>query len=255
MIKPPLVFKTYQDVKNNLVYWTSILLLLSSIVIYVLILNPSQQQSVSDFVTSLASNAFLAALIGVLTLGLYGVIAIGLIYGIQIHDLVYDKLIIKWREAYDVDFILNKLTEPIKSELPKNFRDFAIRYRYQFMKPYYEFVGDGKKGIEENTRVRFYERVTWYWITQLNEIFILFFLIGTPIYVSAYSSSSMTINRFAIFILALVGLGLLNRWFIRLTRKATAEATLDEIEEILSKPENVNNLRERYNQLITGYKL
>lgn len=255
MPNPPLVFKTYQDVKNNLVYWTTVLLLLSTLIIYLLILNQPQQKAVNDFIASLGTNAFVAALSGVSVIGIFFVIAIGLIYGVQIHDLVYDKLIIKWRERFDTEFILHSLTEPIKADLPKNFSDFAIRYRYQFMKPYYEFVGDGKKGIEENTRIRFYERVTWYWITQLNEVFILFFLIGTPVYVLAYSSNSISTSTLAAYMLALVGLGIINRWLIRLTKSATAQATQDEIDEILSKQENIDALRERYKQLLAGLRL
>jgi hypothetical protein len=255
MFNPPLVFKTYQDVKNNLVYWTFVVLLLSTAVIYLLILNPIQKQAVASFVASLGTNGFVAALAGSLLISIYGIIAIGLIYGIQIHDIVYDRIIIKWRERFDTEFILTKLTEPIKQDLPKNFLDYAIHYRYQFMKPYYYFVGDGKKGIEENTRIRFYERVTWYWITQLNEIFILLFLIGTPIYVLAYSSGSLTTSSFAIFVLSLTTLGLVNRWFIRLTLNATAQATLDEIEEILAKPKNIQYLKESYTQLCNSYKI
>jgi hypothetical protein len=255
MFNPPLVFKTYQDVKNNLVYWAFVLLLLSTGIIYLLILNPTQKQAVDSFIASLGTNGFVATLAGGLLIGIYSVIAIGLIYGIQIHDIVYDRMVIRWRERFDTEFILTKLTEPVKQHLPKNFLDYAIRYRYQFMKPYYDFVGDGKKGIDENTRVRFYERVTWYWITQLNEIFILLFLIGTPIYVLAYSTSSLTTSGFAGFVLFLIALWIINRWLIRLTLVAIAQATLDEIEEILAKPENIQTLRESYTQLCNSYKV
>ena len=255
MFKPPLVFKTYQDVKNNLVYWTLVVLLVSTGVIYLVVLNPTQKQVVDAFVTSLGMNGFVSALAGAFVIAIYGIIAIGLIYGIQIHDIVYDRLIIKWRERFDIEFILARLTEPIKQFLPKNFTDYATRYRYEFMKPYYGFVGDGKKGIEENTRIRFYERVTWYWFTQINEILILVFLLIVPVYVIAYSGSSMTTSNLAVFMLVLVALGLMNRWFIRLTLKATAQATLDEIEEILTKQENIQSLKERYIQLCSSYKI
>ncbi len=255
MPKLPLVFKTYQDVKNNLVYWTMLLLMVSTAIIYLLILNHAQRQPIIDFVTSLGSNGFVAAVASGLIIVLYAIFAVGLIYAVQIHDLVYDSKIIRWRERYDVDFILTKLTEPLKSDLPTNFADFAVRYRYQFMKPYYDFVGDGKRGIEENTRIRFYERVTWYWVTQLNEIFILLFLIGTPIYVLVYPGSGLSLNSFATFMLVLVVLGLINRWLIRLTRNATAQATIDEIDEILEKQENIERLRESYKKLCVTYRL
>jgi len=249
----PLVFKTYQDVKNNLIYWTWILLLVSIVVVYRFILNQSQQQVINDFIVSISAG--LTVVVSV-TLFIAYVLAICLIYGIQIHDGVYDKLLIKWRENYDVEFILARLTEPIRREaLPKNFSDFARHYRSDFMKPYYAYVGDGKPGIQENTRIRFYEKITWYWVTQLNEIFISLFLICTPLYVLAYSSNSMSTADLATFILVLIALWVINRWLIRLTRKATTEATLDEIEEILSKPENVNDLKKQYKKLCTTYRL
>lgn len=123
------------------------------------------------------------------------------------------------------------------------------------MKPYYDFVGDGKKGIEENTRVRFYERVTWYWVTQINEIFILLFLLFIPVYVMAYPNSSLTTSNLAVFVLVLLALGLTNRWLIRVTLKATSQATLDEIEEILAKPTNITSLKKQYTQLCKTYKI
>ncbi len=251
----PLVFKTYQDVKNNLAYWTFVLLLISTGVIYLFILNPSQKQTVDTFVTLLGANGFVSALASAFVIVIYAIIAVILIFGIQIHDIVYDSLIIKWRERYDIDFILARLTEPIKQSLPKNFNDYAIQYRYQFMKPYYDFVGDGKKGIEENTRVRFYERVTWYWVTQINEIFILLFLLFIPVYVMAYPNSSLTTSNLAVFVLVLLALGLTNRWLIRVTLKATSQATLDEIEEILAKPTNITSLKKQYTQLCKTYKI
>ncbi len=251
----PLVYKTYQDVKNNLIYWTVILLIPTTIIIYFLFLNQSQQTLISDLITNIGANSLLATLASAICIASYSFLAFVLIYGMQIHDLVYDKYIIKWRERYDTEFILPRLTEPFKDDLPKNFSDYAKHYRYKFMGPYYDFVGDLKGGIEENTRIRFYERVTWYWITQLNEIFILVFLITTPVFVLFTSGANFNLHRFAIFMLILITLGLFNRWLVRRSLMATTEATQDEINEILAKPKNVKTLRQRFIKLCKENKL
>lgn len=254
MINPPLVFKTYQDVKNNLAYWTTVILVVLTLVVYFVVLGANDRQSIDTFVSSMAGDPVRASLwLGLIGLA-EGVIAILLIHVFQIHDVVYDGLIIKWRERYDVEFILPKLTEPIAYALPKNFSDYAVRYRYNFMKPYYDLVGDEKPGITVNARVRFYERITLYWITQLNEIFILLLIIITSAYV-IFFSSSLTLQSFAVLLLVLIGLGILNRWFIRITRKAVAQATLDEIEEIHAIADNIPKLQEQYKKLCDSHKI
>ncbi len=254
MINLPLVFKTYQDVKNNLAYWTFVILVAMTLTFYYIVLGPTYRQAIDKFVQSLSSSPIYSALwLSTLTL-FESFVAVCLIHIFQIHDNVYDKLIVKWREKFDVEFILPKLTEQISYALPKNFLDYAIRYRYKFMKPYYDLVGDGKPGIADNTRVRFYERVTGYWVTQLNEIFILLFLIMTSFYV-IFLDTSLTLQTFASLVLVLVGLGLLNRGFVRMAQQATAQATLDEIEEILAKSENLPKLQEQYKKLCAEHKI
>jgi hypothetical protein len=248
-LNAPFTFKTYQDVKNNLFYWTVMLLFASSIAIYLILLNQSQQKQLRDFVVEIGNNGLIATIVSGLILAAYVILATVLVWGIQIHDLVYDRYIIKWRMHFDVEFILARLTEQIRNLLPNNFLELAAKNRYAFMKPYYDFVGDGKKGIEENTRIRFYERVVWYWITQLNEIFILLFLVGVPLYVLINNMNPLTTTSLAVFILVLVSLGLLNRWLVTRTRSYTAQATIDEIDEILSKEENIKTLLNKYIEL------
>jgi len=254
-LNPPLIFKTYQDVKTNLVYWTMILLTLSSIYFYFVFLDSPSRQDIIDIVINVGENTLVSTVGGAVAILIYAGISIFLIYGLQIHDKIYDKFFIKWRDSYDLEFILPRLISPVKDRLPENFIDFASKYKYKFMKPYYDFVGDEKKGIEDNTRVRFYERITWYWITQLNEIFILTLIISTLIYYIVSINTDLLPNLISLAILILVILGLINRVLVRHFRKIVAEATIDEIEEIHSKKENIAQIKRRYKELCNSHNL
>jgi len=253
-LNAPLVYKTYQDVKNNLIYWTFILICISLAMVYFLFLEQKHRNWLIDLVTKIGSNSLISTLAAAVLIGAITIIAIILISGIEIHDKIYDKLFIKWRDTYDVELILTNLIEPIRTELPKNFKDFARKYKYEFMKPFYEYVGDGKSGIAENTRIRFYERATLYWATQLNEIFIVIFLVWSPVYLIINQDNNVD-DRIAFFMLALIVVAFLNRWAIRKTRQEMAQATLDEIEEIISKTNNVKSLKNRYKKLCATYKI
>lgn len=253
--KPPLVFKTYQDVKNNLVYWTIVLLTFSSVYIYLVFLDASTKKDIIEIINKVGENPLVSTAGGAALLVIYVGVSTFLIYGLQIHDKIYDKFFIKWRDAYDLEFILPKLIEPIKQHLPENFFDFASKYKYKFMKPYYDFVGDEKKGIEENTRVRFYERVTWYWITQLNEIFTIILITGTLIYFIISNNTGLSPNMISKAILSLLMFGVINRGFGGYFRKTVREATIDEIEEIHSKKGNIAQIKKRYIELCNSHKL
>lgn len=250
----PNVYKTYQDVKNNITYWTIVLLVAIVLPIYPFFLGPVERKTVSDLAATVGGNALFATLAAALIVALFSAIAYVLIWLFQIHDAFYDGVIIKWRERYDTEFVLPLLTNPFRDALPDCFGSVAKRNRYQFMKPYYEFVGDGKPGIRENTRIRFYERVTAYWNTQVTEVFIVFALIGSCLTVIFYSGIAFTVQGFALFEMILIALGILNRWFKRCTLADVEQATKDEIEEILAKPDNVSLLKARYTQLMTQYK-
>jgi hypothetical protein len=66
-----------------------------------------------------------------------------LIFYFEMHDKIYDRYVIKWRHFYDLDFILPALTRPFTCDMDARFYLVAEHNMYEFMKPYYEFVGDG----------------------------------------------------------------------------------------------------------------
>src|SRR2546426_3786743 len=106
-------FETYQDVKSNLAVATLLILLIACFVTYRII--PAQH---INFLRNLAWPAWAKGLglVSVLT-AISGV----LIYGIQIHDQVYDRYVVRWRERYDSEVILPRLCSRFAQKLDGQF--------------------------------------------------------------------------------------------------------------------------------------
>jgi hypothetical protein len=102
------------------------------------------------------------------------------------------------------------------------------------MKPYYEFVGDGEPEfpITKNLLVRFYESVTKYWITQINEILLIGVFILDMLHFFIYRHLQLPIDRIAVWGLVLPILFFFNRIAADQSRNRVRRATLDEIEDI-----------------------
>jgi hypothetical protein len=245
---PPLVYKTYQDVKNNLVYWTIVLLALSTFLVWNQLLTPQQQQTIAQSFSDLAATQVPAPAIWAVIAATYFVTAYLLSYIFQIHDVVYDGHVVHWRQSYDINFILPNLTEPFSKSLPQSFLRLASENRREFMDPYYAYVGDGKPGITDNARVRFYERVTIYWATQLNEIFLIVILLAVSVSVTVGDYPHPTRTLATLYLLLLL-LFLANRVILRFSLRSVSKATMDEIKEILDKPQNIHDLTATYQKL------
>src|SRR3990172_1553394 len=96
---------------------------------------------------------------------------------------------------------------------------------------YYPFVGDRDLKIAKNLLVRFYERVTIYWMTQMNELV----LIGMAALLGAYWLLSPWVvthadmasysRRLLAILLAIAICFALNRVWVRTSREAVREAT------------------------------
>lgn len=196
--------------------------------------------NIYNFVDSMTKDSIIITIIALITptLGLCYVFAIFFFEILKIHDHFYDKLIIKWRERYDLTYIIPNLIIPIIGNLPSGILNLALTNRKKFMDIFYDYVGDGKVGITDNTRVRFYEKITLYWITQINEIFLLIFLIGTPIYKITFPIFTLQSSKFYWIILLSIILIITNRWLMRKVLKSVAIATEDQIREIYLSEEN-----------------
>jgi len=219
-------------VKSNLQKYTAIILVFSGLAVYVFVLPESHRQ----FLETLSGRIPSFPLIG---LGIFGAVfwLLGwiLICGFEIHDKFYDRHVTKWRRYYDLDFILPALVRPFAQKLDKRFFDEAGDHKYEFMKPFYHFVGDVDPKIGKNFIVRFYESITKYWITQINEILLFFLLLLTFAYYFVYRSFALPLEDIVIAEIVIVALLVTNRAFVLTARRAVRLKTADEIEEILVK--------------------
>jgi hypothetical protein len=223
--------KQYQDVKANLQWYTTIISALVGLLFYSFVLPDGHRQSLNTIFEQIPSSKIVGS--GVIMV-LFGFLGWVLIFGFEIHDKVYDHYFTRWRFYYDLDFILPTLFRPLTHKLDKRFFKVAQNNRYEFMKPFYHFVADyeHEHKVKENLIVRFYEAVTKYWITQINEILLFLLLLLTFMYWRVYNSFDLPLNTIIVTNFVIVVLFLINRWFVRSTREAVRLATIDEIEDI-----------------------
>jgi len=224
--KPTFKLECYQDVKTNLTWYTSIITLAFIILFNILF---------RDYSTNPADKIEkLGRLFKFFEISWLFFISYFFVVFFEVHDKVYDRFIIRWRYYYDIDFILTRLTRPLANKLSSSFYIKAQQNKYDFMKPFYVFVGDddGEFRISKNLKVRFYERILKYWITQVNEILLLCSYVIIVIATIRKSSSDKVLLMTAIVVL---GLFFINRMFTCICRNSVRQTTIDEIEEIHDK--------------------
>lgn len=243
--------KQYQDVKANLQWYTTIILALIGFIFYLFVLPDKHLKIINTLFGQIPSSQFVGSGIVIILCGFIGWI---LIFGLEIHDKIYDRYFTKWRFYYDLYFILPTLVRPFFHKLDSRFFQVALNNKYEFMKPFYHFVEDyeHEHKIKENLIVRFYETVTKYWITQINEIMLFFTLIIIFVYYFIYTSLNIPLNTIVNISFIIVLLFLINRLAVRSTRKAVWRATLDEIEDIHNRflnqlEDQLKNLLEKFN--------
>lgn len=108
-------------------------------------------------------------------------------------------------------------------------------------KLFYHFVGDsaGEARISENKIVRFYESITKYWITQINEIMIFFFIIINFIFYLISNYLNISLNSLILINFILILFFLTNRYLVKFTRDLVRFATRDEIKSIHDEKKEV----------------
>lgn len=207
----------YQDVKATLQWYLAILMSILGIAFYAVILPPEHREMVSTLSGLIPSSQLVGS--GVLMV-LCGFVGWVLVFGLEIHDKIYDRYVVRWRHDYDLRFVLPALVRPMASELSPRFHEVAAENRYEFMKAFYHFVADYEHDhkVMENLVVRFYEAVTKYWITQLNELAFIFVYVALVTYYFVYRAHGMALDRIALATFALVAVFVLNRFLITRAR-------------------------------------
>jgi len=223
--------KQYQDVKANLQWYTTIILGLIGLLFYLFVLPDGHRQTVNTIFGQIPSSQIVGS--GIIMV-LFGFLGWLLIFGFEIHDKVYDRYFTRWRFYYDLDFILPTLVRPFTHKLDRRFFQVAQNNKYDFMKLFYHFVADyeHEHKIKENLIVRFYEAVTKYWITQINEIMLFLLLLLTCTYYFVYSSLALSLNTIVNINFIIATLFMINRYAVRRSKETVRLATTDEIEDI-----------------------
>jgi len=223
--------KQYQDVKANLNWYTTIILALIGFILYLFFLPPEHKQTLNTIFGQIPSSQIVGS--GII-LAIFGFIGWLFVFCFEFHDKVYDRYFVKWRFYYDLYFILPYLVRPFAHKLDKRFFDEAENHRDDFMKPFYHFVADyeHEHKIKQNLIVRFYEIVTKYWITQMNEIMLFLLLLVNFAYFFVYTCLKIPLNPIVVMNFIVMVLFLLNRLAVKKTKISVWKATSDEIEEI-----------------------
>jgi hypothetical protein len=243
-------YTTYQDVRRNLFKYSVPFLIGAGFAAYAFILPEPHQTAIVGLLQKIATSEPWKSLIGVGTgTAVFAFLAFLMTEVLKLHDRWYDKYIVRWRADFDVTFILARLLQPFLSRTIQRFWVEAARNRHQFMERlYYPYVGDLETRIPKNTLVRFYEVVTVYWLTQINELVLITLLLLCGVY--SLSAFARLDHGYAVrllwTVLTIVGLLALNRLWIRRERRSVTRAAADEIRAIHDNEELKMDLGARF---------
>lgn len=234
MTGPRIVPENYQQVKANLAWYLAFAGFIGVVLAYAYLVPSVQRETLGIYVQDHLYNSIPKLVTNAASAVVLSFVCWLVIFIFEVHDKVYDRHIVKWRHYYDLDFILPTLTRPFACHLDPQFFVTAEKNIYQFMKPYYEFVGDGprKNAITQNLLVRFYEAATKYWMTQINEVLIDLLFVANLGYFFVYRHLGMPMNTIASWGIVLPFLFLINRILADRSKMSVRRATLDEIEDI-----------------------
>lgn len=236
---PTFAPKIYPDVVKDLTWWAGILL---TVVVYAIpsILPPTMASAVRDFAGGLPSKGFVEPVFVV------GVLAAVLVFFVRIHEL-YDQYVVRWRVRYDLDVIVPTLVEPLIERIDPAFLVVARDRRREVMNLYYHFVRDGKPLISENLVLRFYLRILRYWLTYLNEMALIGFVVVVVLSLAVSWGEGADLRPGALGLCISIVLIVMNRWLMGVWRKSVERATGEEIENI--HEEHLPELEERLQKL------
>lgn len=250
-------YDTYQGVRHNLFLYSTPVLLIAGFFTYFFVLPPALQQATVQALEYIANTEPLKGIVGT-TAGFVVFVGIAFILTeiIQVHDQWYDKYVIRWRHRYATDFILPRLLQPWACHMNYRLFEAADTYVRQFQERlYYPFVGDRDLKIPKNKLVRFYEVITIYWLTQINEIVLL--IISAIIIIFRFlgpldlAYRTVLFNSLAIVIAAF----LLNRAWARASLNKVRRATEEEIWAIIEDPDLKGDLEGRLKKLCEDYSI
>lgn len=250
-------YDTYQDVRKNLFQYTLPFLIAAGFFCYFFILPETNQQNAVKLLEKVSESQLVKDILGTgVGLGLFTTLAYFLTEILKVHDKWYDRYIIRWRHRYDTEFILPKLVQPFANFLNYRFYESAKNSTKKFQEQlFYPFVGDSDFKIPKNKLVRFYEVITVYWLTQINEILLL--ILVSLVFIYRFAGPADVVYRTMLLNVCL-GLNicfLLNRYWRRCSLRNVKIATEDEIQAIHDDQNLLPDLKKRLIKLCADYSI
>jgi hypothetical protein len=256
---PTFDYQSYQDVRKNLFwYWLGVLVV--GFLGLSFVLPDAHRRAVESLVKRMAAGTPLESVAGV-TVGGVVLVAVAFLLAevLKFHDLWYDKYVTRWRQRFSGSSIFPRLVEPFISRTPPGrLITEAERNAAKFLERlYYPFVGDIDGKVPKNKVLRFYEAVTVYWITQINEIVMVFLAIVVGLY--AFGYHARVDHGYAIRLLqtlvTLITLLFLNRVFVRFAVGSVAKTVDEEIAAIHEDPRLLADLQKRLKSVCSDYSI
>jgi len=222
-------FKSYQDVKNVLHWYTYFVSMIMSLLAYFLVI-PQQHKLILNTVFG---NINEVVPVGIVITAIFGfVISLLFVHMFEVYDKVYDRFVIKWRYKYAKGYILPELISPFKEKIDKEFLETASKNMREFMNIFYSFVGDYDVKIRKTAVVRFYDAIWKYWATQINEVFFIIFAMMLVGYTLYYVIQDLQVVSMITPSILIVVMGIINRAISKYFLKYVRIMTKEEIEEI-----------------------
>ena len=250
-------YETYQDVRDNLFKYSTPFLVVAGFFTYLRILPATHQQKVIALIEYVTNTEPWKGLLGA-SIGIVVFVSLAFVLTelFQVHDQWYDKYVIRWRYYYAVDFILPKLVRPFASAFTVRFGEVAEQNLRDFQERlYYHFVRDRDTKIPKNTLVRFYEVITVYWLTQINEIVLILLISLVAFYRFFGPPETGYRTRLLTNLLLLVIAFLVNRLWVRRSLNKVRRATEDEIRAIHEDDNLRQELKARLTSVSDDYQI
>lgn len=228
---------------------------------YHLVLSPEHRASVAEAARPLRSTggelvSFAAVAV---VLAFFG------IHVLKVHQSVYDRHLVKWRQRHDADFILRRLFAPYAHALVQHFDEILKRKSLEILrKVFCPFVTHGRSLIDARLIQRFYRALTVYWISQLNEMALLLWFLSAALYALLGRWTGAISEQHQAFLVVPLVTSLFaaaaNAFgFVRFARRTVRARAADEIDEIIQErsaelEQYVLSAAKRYDMLIKDSK-
>jgi len=237
-------YETYQDVKNTLAWWGIPVWFVVMALFWYFVLLPTHRQAVTNWPGIAAWVAKAGPVTALLVLA--ALTSQFMVHVLEVHDQIYDRFIVRWRDRYAREQMIPKLLKPYLEELHSGFLNKAVQNPRRTLDVlFYRFAADRDTKIGHNLIVRFYERITKYWLTQIVGVAVLLFGTSATVYM-LICYEPMSRPRL-LFVLGGCAIALcVNRVCVWLARKSVWCATKAEIAAIHSscKDDFEQSLRE-----------